>query len=163
MSRDPRVLLTDIEQASADIESYIGAMTPEAYLADSRTQAAVERKFEIIGEALNRLHRDHPHLGHRIPQLRRIVDFRNATLRASWPRLYPAASGQPARPAGRLAFSLLSMRPIFPDPVMTPVLPENGRFHHFSSPVAKYDTPNYGSSAQPGDPSCRQAMLATSR
>ena len=77
MNRDPRVLLTDIEQASADIESYIGAMTPEAYLADGRTQAAVERKFEIIGEALNRLHRDHPHLGHRIPQLRRIVDFRN--------------------------------------------------------------------------------------
>ena len=67
MSRDPRVLLTDIEQAGADIASYIEAMTPEAYLADSRTQAAVEPKFEIIGEALNRLHRDHPQLGDRIP------------------------------------------------------------------------------------------------
>ena len=41
------------------------------------TQAAVERKFEIIGEALNRLHQTHPELAERIPRLRRIIDFRN--------------------------------------------------------------------------------------
>ncbi len=52
-------------------------MKPEAYLRDGRTQAAVERKFEIIGEALNRLHGDHPEFAERIPRLRRIVDFRN--------------------------------------------------------------------------------------
>ena len=40
-------------------------------------QAAVERKFEIIGDALNRLRRDHPEFARKIPQLRQIVDFRN--------------------------------------------------------------------------------------
>ncbi|MDE0174219.1 MAG: DUF86 domain-containing protein [Defluviicoccus sp.] len=77
MPRDPRILLADIEQAAADIASFIEGMTREDYAKDNRTQAAVERKFEVIGEALNRLHANHPHLARRIPQLRRIVDFRN--------------------------------------------------------------------------------------
>ena len=77
MRRDPRILLADIQQAAADIASYLEAMTLEDYLGDGRTQAAVERKFEVIGEALNRLHGDHPDLARQIPHLRRIVDFRN--------------------------------------------------------------------------------------
>ena len=77
MRRDPRILLADIEQVGADISSYMEAMPLESYLADGRTQAAVERKFEIIGKALKRLHADQPGLARRIPQLRRIVDFRN--------------------------------------------------------------------------------------
>ena len=77
MRPDPRILLADIQEAGADIEHYLEAMTLENYLKDGRTQAAVERKFEIIGEALNRLHGNHPELARRIPQLRRIVDFRN--------------------------------------------------------------------------------------
>ena len=77
MRRSPRVLLADVERASADIARFTEGMTHDAYLGDERTQAAVERKFEIIGEALNRLHGDHPKLAGRIPRLRRIVDFRN--------------------------------------------------------------------------------------
>ena len=52
-------------------------MDSAAFAADARTQAAVERKFEIIGEAVNCLHKDHPELARRIPEMRRIVDFRN--------------------------------------------------------------------------------------
>ena len=52
-------------------------MSREAYVGDSRTQAAVERKFEIIGEALNRLHQTHPEIAARIPPLREVVSFRN--------------------------------------------------------------------------------------
>ncbi len=77
MRRDPRVLLTDIDQAGADIEHFIEGMESEGYAADARTQGAVERKFEIIGEALNRLHKEHPDLAARIPETRRIIDFRN--------------------------------------------------------------------------------------
>ncbi len=40
-------------------------------------QAAVERKFGVIGEALNRLRKDHPELAQGIPRLREIIDFRN--------------------------------------------------------------------------------------
>ena len=41
------------------------------------TQAAVERKFEIIGAAPNRLYRSSPELAERIPSLREVVGFRN--------------------------------------------------------------------------------------
>ncbi|WP_446830898.1 HepT-like ribonuclease domain-containing protein [Candidatus Foliamicus sp.] len=77
MQSDPRVLLTDIEQAGADIESFTQGMNSAEYTVDMRTQAAVERKFEVIGEAINRLQRLHPKLAERIPEVRKIVDFRN--------------------------------------------------------------------------------------
>ena len=77
MHRDPRVLLADVEQASADIAHFTEGLSREAYLRDMLIQAAVERKFEIIGEALNRLHRDHSEIARRIPRLRQVVNFRN--------------------------------------------------------------------------------------
>lgn len=77
MRPDPRVLLADIDRAAADISRFTEGMTGDAYVGDALTQAAVERKFEIIGEALNRLHQSHPDLAERIPRLRRIIDFRN--------------------------------------------------------------------------------------
>ena len=66
MRPDPRVLLVDAERAAADISRFTEGMTGDAYAGDALTQAAVERKFEIIGEALNRLHQSHPDLGERI-------------------------------------------------------------------------------------------------
>ena len=77
MRPDPRVLLADIDRAGADIVRFTGCMDGDAYADDALTQAAVERKFEIIGEALNRLHQSHPELAQRIPRFRRIIDFRN--------------------------------------------------------------------------------------
>ena len=88
MRPDPRVLLTDIDQAGADIEHFIKGMDVGAYAGSALTQAAVERKFEIIGEALNRLQRTHPDLAERIPRHRRIKDFRNAPYQgANLPRV----------------------------------------------------------------------------
>ena len=63
--------------ADADIVRFTEGMSRETYIGDARTQAAVERKFEIIGEALNSLHRDYPEVAERIPALREVVDFRN--------------------------------------------------------------------------------------
>ena len=40
-------------------------------------QAAVERKFEIIGEALNRIDRSNPSLLEQISDYKRIIGFRN--------------------------------------------------------------------------------------
>ena len=77
MRPDPRVLLADIDRAGSDIGRFTEGMDSGAYTADALTQAAVERKFEIIGEALNRLQKTHPDLAERIPRLRRIIDFRN--------------------------------------------------------------------------------------
>ena len=52
-------------------------MSYEDYREDRKTQAAVERKFEIIGEALNRLSRINPELLSQITNYRSIISFRN--------------------------------------------------------------------------------------
>lgn len=75
MQPDSRALLADVEQAGADIEYFTAG-----YLGDIRTQAAVERKFEVIGEALNRLRQINPEISSHITSLREIVDFRNVLI-----------------------------------------------------------------------------------
>ena len=80
MRRDPRVLLADVDQAAEHIAHFTEGMDRKAYLADARTQAAVERKFEIIGEALNLLSSASPEIAEQIPALRVIVDFRNVLI-----------------------------------------------------------------------------------
>ncbi|HEY3049437.1 MAG TPA: DUF86 domain-containing protein [Polaromonas sp.] len=52
-------------------------MDATAYAANEMAQAAVERKFEIIGEALNQLAKLDASLAARIPDLPQIVAFRN--------------------------------------------------------------------------------------
>ena len=82
MQRDPSAPLWDVEEAGADIERFIEDMTRDAYLRDGRTQASVERKFGIVGEALNRLRRSHPEHAARLPDLHRIIGFRNIPVHA---------------------------------------------------------------------------------
>ena len=45
-------------------------------------RSAVERQFEIIGEACDQLAKTAPTLAERIPDLRRMVDFRNVLAHA---------------------------------------------------------------------------------
>ena len=81
MRRDPRVPLADVDRAADDIARFTEGMNSSAYFGDALVQAAVERKFVVVGEALNRLHRDHPEVAERIPRLCRIVEFRNVLSR----------------------------------------------------------------------------------
>ena len=53
--RLPKLLLEDIIESAEKINLYIGALTYEQFIADSKTIDAVVRNFEIIGEAANRL------------------------------------------------------------------------------------------------------------
>lgn len=55
MSRDPRAFLWDVSTASQDIVAFTQAMSVAEYVSNKLIQAAVERKFEVIGEALNQL------------------------------------------------------------------------------------------------------------
>ncbi|MCY4227130.1 MAG: DUF86 domain-containing protein [Gammaproteobacteria bacterium] len=77
MSPDVRIFLSDVEQAARDIAEYLEGFDMDAYSSDGEKQASVERKFKIIGEALNRLRGVDPELAGRIPDLRQIIDFRN--------------------------------------------------------------------------------------
>lgn len=47
------------------------------YRRDELLRSGVERKFEIIGEALNRIKRDDPNVLDKIHEQRSIISFRN--------------------------------------------------------------------------------------
>ena len=77
MQRDPRAFLWDVREAALAIQSFTTGMDAAAYAANPMAQAAVERKFEIIGEALNQLSKLDTAVAARIPDLALIVAFRN--------------------------------------------------------------------------------------
>ena len=58
-------------------DSRIPGVDYNAFLRDEMRQAALERKFEILGEALNRAEQSDPELADRLPELRRIIGMRN--------------------------------------------------------------------------------------
>ncbi|MEJ8835578.1 HepT-like ribonuclease domain-containing protein [Ramlibacter sp. AN1133] len=69
--------LWDVLDAAHDIESFVHGLDAAAYAAQPLVHSAVERKFLIVGEALNQLSRANPSTAARIPDLRAIVGFRN--------------------------------------------------------------------------------------
>ena len=77
MQRDPRAFLWDVRESVLAIQSFIEDMDVTAYTSNAMAQAAVERKFEIIGEALNQLAKLDASIAARIPDLAQIVAFRN--------------------------------------------------------------------------------------
>ena len=70
-------LLEDIRDAAAFIREVTRAKTLEDYRSERLLRQAIERNFEIIGEAVNRLAQLDPGTAGRITKHRRIVDFRN--------------------------------------------------------------------------------------
>src|SRR5438093_889796 len=77
MRRDPRVCLEDMRQAAEAILQFTAGRQLADYGSDPLLRAAVERKFEIIGEALTRLAKIDAGLAAQVPQQRQIVGFRN--------------------------------------------------------------------------------------
>jgi uncharacterized protein with HEPN domain len=77
MQHEVRKYLFDIAQAAGEIQMFTRDLAYTQYMTDAKTQAAVERKFEIIGEALNRIKRLAPDILAAIPQHQRIIGFRN--------------------------------------------------------------------------------------
>jgi uncharacterized protein with HEPN domain len=65
-------------QIAADrIDRFCAGKSFDNYLADEMLRSAVERQFEIIGEALARLAKDDPQVAAVIPDHARIIGFRN--------------------------------------------------------------------------------------
>jgi uncharacterized protein with HEPN domain len=77
MPPETRKLLADAQQAARAILAHAGQLTPQQYEGDVVARSLVERQCEVIGEALRRLERRDPATFARIPNARRIVDFRN--------------------------------------------------------------------------------------
>jgi uncharacterized protein with HEPN domain len=77
MTAEAKKLLLDALEAGRSIQQRCAGQTLEQYQADRWFRRTIEREFEIVGEALNRLDRLEPLVASRIAALRKIVDFRN--------------------------------------------------------------------------------------
>ncbi len=73
-------LLWDARQAADRIARFTAGKSFADYSADEQLRSACERQFEIIGEALNQLARIDPGTASAIPDLPRIVAFRNVLI-----------------------------------------------------------------------------------
>ena len=77
MQPDNRKFLWDAREAGRRIERFVAGRTFDDYIADDLLRSAVERQFEILGEALGRVRREAPDVAARISGIDRIVAFRN--------------------------------------------------------------------------------------
>jgi len=75
--RDVRKYLFDMKTAGELIERFTMDKTLEDYVANPMLRAAVERQFEIIGEALSQASQADPSFKERITDAARIIAFRN--------------------------------------------------------------------------------------
>jgi uncharacterized protein with HEPN domain len=77
MQRDPRAWLWDVREAARAIEAFVTGLDCDGYAQSELVHSAVERKFEVIGEALNQLAKADTSLAAKVPHLPQIVAFRN--------------------------------------------------------------------------------------
>ncbi|MBU1106230.1 MAG: DUF86 domain-containing protein [Candidatus Riflebacteria bacterium] len=77
MSHDSLKYLSDALQAGRYIKDFTENIEFEEYQSNILVKSAVERQFEIIGEALKNLRNYSPELFTEIPEGGRIIDFRN--------------------------------------------------------------------------------------
>jgi uncharacterized protein with HEPN domain len=78
MPHSIRKLLIDLSLACAETKEFCSGKDLAAFQSDRVLQLAIERQFEIIGEALYRLERADPdNLPKKIPEYRQIIGFRN--------------------------------------------------------------------------------------
>jgi uncharacterized protein with HEPN domain len=77
LKRDPRSLLWDAREAADAIATMTKGKNFDEFDRDIVLRSAVERQFEIVGEALAQLARVDAALAARIPNYREIIAFRN--------------------------------------------------------------------------------------
>jgi uncharacterized protein with HEPN domain len=80
LKRDPKSLLWDARDAAGVIATITAGKTFVDFDRDIVLRSAVERQFEIVGEALAQLARLDPTTAARIPDLREIIAFRSVLI-----------------------------------------------------------------------------------
>jgi uncharacterized protein with HEPN domain len=80
MDVDPAKYLWDAMAAAERIARFTAGKSRDHYASDDMLRSAVERQFEIIGEALGLFRRAAPDRAGAIPDVGRIVAFRNVLI-----------------------------------------------------------------------------------
>ena len=80
MQREAKKYLYDIQQATRLIREFTDGKTFTDYQSNVMMRAAVEREFEIIGEAMTRLAKLVPDIASRISEYEQIIGFRNVLI-----------------------------------------------------------------------------------
>ena len=80
MQLEARKYLYDIQKAAGLLDEFVAGKTFDDYQRDAMLRAAVEREFEIIGEAMTQLARVDEAVAARISQHKRIIAFRNVLI-----------------------------------------------------------------------------------
>jgi len=79
MENEIKKYLFDIKESIESIENYLGDKRDyNVYLENKMLRRAIEREFEIIGEAMNRIDRLHATI--EITSKRQIIDMRNRVI-----------------------------------------------------------------------------------
>ncbi|MCP8689379.1 HepT-like ribonuclease domain-containing protein [Marinobacterium sedimentorum] len=82
MLLEEKKYLYDILQAIERIERFASGKTISDYLQDEMLQAAIERQFEIMGEAVNKLSKVSAAIADQLPNKRKMISFRNILIHA---------------------------------------------------------------------------------
>jgi uncharacterized protein with HEPN domain len=80
MSDKIKKYIFDINQAIEEIENFIKDITYQDFVKGTLIQSAVERKLEIVGEALNRIKKLDEEVLANITDAHRIIGLRNVII-----------------------------------------------------------------------------------
>jgi uncharacterized protein with HEPN domain len=80
LQRDAKSLLWDAREAAEVIAAVTAGKSFADFDGDIVLRTAVERQFEIIGEALAQLARIDAAMAQKVPDLRQIIAFRNVLI-----------------------------------------------------------------------------------
>lgn len=77
MRPEVKKFLWDAHSAATRVALFVAGKSLDDYLRDDLLRSGVERQLEIVGEACNQVSRLDVETGARIPELARLVAFRN--------------------------------------------------------------------------------------
>jgi uncharacterized protein with HEPN domain len=82
--RDVRAFLWDIEKTCRDLDTIVAGKTFQDYLTNAGIRMAVERGFEILGEAMRNVVEQRPDFAQRFSDPSGVISFRNRVAHEYW-------------------------------------------------------------------------------